>query len=371
MVSEFSKSPEKTGYFWEDPDLILFYTEQLVASNIHFEVEWIRTGISQYGLEDLFDRTIALALDSEDRKFTKENHHIGSTQPHIYLGERELTIYEGFSEAAGDNQALIARIMANPYCKLFDEGRLTDLKSILAQDSKLACQGAESLFEDLSLFLAFGSTYGSQGFIEIIEKAIDQIREAADVPREFVTSLATIWLEVGHHRFDEENYAVTKLPDGLLEISKLDEGLRGEIEQFFPNRNERERLDALFISILEKLRSGVNAIPELAEALESFYESNPDDEDFVYWYWIETILYELLEVLENNGSLWGENLVKLTLMISAWDPHFLCNVISTDANFETAHLTATDLEVLSKNEECNDYECEGPKEHASQHPNFQ
>lgn len=370
MIDLFSNRPEESRAFWSDPDLILFYTQVLVSENLHYEVEWIRSGISQYGLEDIFDRVVELALASPARKETEENNYIPSTQAHIYLGERELTIYEGFSETVGGNQALIARIMANPYCKLFDEGRLTDLKSIITQDTKLACLGAESLFEDLSLFLSIGITYGSQGFIDLIGKAIDEIQEANDVPTEFLTMLASLWVEVGHYRFNEENYYVTKLADALLECSKLDQELQSKVKAFFVLRNERERLDAIFIPILEKLRSGINAIPELAAALLSFYESNPDDEDFVCWYWTETIYYELLEVLENSESLWGGNLVTLTLIISEWDPHFACNVISTDVDFETAHLTATDLEVLSQNQDCNDYECDGPKEHASQHPNF-
>jgi hypothetical protein len=260
--------------------------------------------------------------------------------------------------------------MKNPYCKIFDEGRLADLKSIISQDTKLACLGAESLFEDLSVFLSIGITYGSHGFIEIIGKAIDEIHEADDAPTEFLSMLASIWVQVGHHRFNEENYAVTKLADVLLDSSKLDQELRSTVKAFFIIRNERELFDAVYISILDKLRSGVNAIPEFQEALQEFYESNQEDGNIVYGYWNEALSYEFIEILENKDLIWHEGLLQLILTIAQWDPHFICIVISIDADLEDSHLTAEDLGALSIEEPCDDNECEGPRAMVAQHPNF-
>jgi hypothetical protein len=369
MVNEFSKSPEKTGYFWEDPDLILFYTEQLVASNIHFEVEWIRTGISQYGLEDLFDRTIELARTSEKRQETELYNSAGDTQPHIYIGNRELTVFEAFNETASGSSITPEMIQENFYCKLFDSGNLTDLRAIVTTNTRLAVQGAESYFDELSIFMVLANSYGQQGFHEYLSPALGIIEEADDADETFLNLLSQHWLEVGHIGFDERIYPDYRLPDLLSKKDKVSEKYRKAISQYFPLTLAVENLHLLVDDLLEELESGVNVVGRLSAALQTLLsdETAPLNDDI---WWGEEIRYSFLDPFEIHDKLWTSEIFDLADAIATVDERYVCNLIEIDSERGSPFFQKTDLEKLIQNRWCDDDECDGLEEMAARHPNF-
>ena len=368
MVDLFANRPEESRAFWSDPDLILFYTEKLIAENLHFEIEWIRTGISQYGLEDVFDRVVEMALLSEARKHTEETRSAGSMQPHVYIDDKEITIYEAFNQAAKGSPALIERIAANPYLQIFHEGRLVDLKSILTQDVKLACLGAESHFRTLSDFFVLANIYESNGFIDLIEPCLRYIEQTEDASQHFLTMLGESWLDFGTTNF-QEGFNSALLPLVILNHPNSPSSLGKLISVHFPVELSIRNLYASIGDFVMRLQDGENVIQELTSAITKGTDNQDSGFNSEIWSG-EEIREDIWSALEEHEALWQRELIDLARAISRIDDHFLCVLVQIDSVRETPFFSEADLHLFSETEYCDDQYCEGPRALSGQHPNF-
>jgi hypothetical protein len=368
MMDLFANRPEDSEAFWSDPELILFYTHNLVSTNMNYEVEWIRQGISKFGLEDIFDRVIELALLSTGREHTESKRILEVTQPHIYLQDREITIYEGFWELVGNDQELRSRLATNPYCRLFDEGKLVDLKSILSQDTELACSGAESLLNHLCDFLVLSNVYAEQGLIELIDPSIRIIHKKHDANGQFTTLLASKWLNFGTRYFAEDS-AISLLPSVLMSHPTVPSEIREKIHQYFPREICREELDSAVGTLIQQLENGENVLEKLAIVIQTGLEEGSSGFEQESWIDLDFSVM-ILNALEKHDDLWDQNLIDLANALSELDDHFICDLIRIDSSREKFLFTDKDLNIFARVEYCSESNCVGARALSKEHPNF-
>ena len=371
MVNVFAHSPENSKAFWSDPDLILFYTFMYVAQNLDAEVEWIRSGISKFGLEDVFEQTIERALRSDIRRVTEETRRMGHMRPTIFPEGRQLSIYEGFIEAAEGSTISRESIESNKYCKIFDEGRMVDLAAILKEDLKLAAMGSESQVAELSIFFALSNYYAEDGFYDFIRESFSAISDySKDAPAPFVNQLAERFVRIAQKNFDEFNSRQTYLPEALLEMENLSPSLKNSITELLALKFELERLDDLFEGMWDYLTDGNPDYWQIfQEALANEIERGftRDGWNFINDYWTDGLFHNAVESLNETLEPQLPSLLVCAKYISEWDPHFICGLIESDSDLDEPLFSTNVLNELNQLKACD--EC-GPREELiKNHPN--